>query len=94
MGEPNELAEGVGAINLAGGGFWKSWTAGSPACASSLLNNILQYQPTTNVTNSCLALHFKELPAVKISTKIFSKYLELACQARTIGLQILQRRHA
>eukprot|EP00808_Paulinella_micropora_P005222 g9307.t1 len=23
MGEPNELAEGVGAINLAGGGFWK-----------------------------------------------------------------------
>eukprot|EP00808_Paulinella_micropora_P001243 g27163.t1 len=25
MGEPNEVAEGVGAINLAGGGFWKPW---------------------------------------------------------------------
>eukprot|EP00808_Paulinella_micropora_P014872 g3614.t1 len=25
MGEPNEIAEGVGAINLAGGGFWKPW---------------------------------------------------------------------
>eukprot|EP00808_Paulinella_micropora_P000945 g73590.t1 len=25
MGEPNEIAEGVGAINLAGGGFWKTW---------------------------------------------------------------------
>eukprot|EP00808_Paulinella_micropora_P018294 g44713.t1 len=25
MGEPNELAEGVGAINLAGGGFWKTY---------------------------------------------------------------------
>eukprot|EP00808_Paulinella_micropora_P029703 g2.t1 len=25
MGEPNEIADGVGAINLAGGGFWKTW---------------------------------------------------------------------
>eukprot|EP00808_Paulinella_micropora_P025149 g3157.t1 len=25
MGEPEELVEGVGEINLAGGGFWKTW---------------------------------------------------------------------
>eukprot|EP00808_Paulinella_micropora_P002215 g27232.t1 len=26
MGEPEELVEGVGEINLAGGGFWKTWS--------------------------------------------------------------------
>eukprot|EP00808_Paulinella_micropora_P022760 g33376.t1 len=25
MGEPNEVADQLGEINLAGGGFWKPW---------------------------------------------------------------------
>eukprot|EP00808_Paulinella_micropora_P011417 g29100.t1 len=56
MGEPNEIAEGVGAINLAGGGFWKTWGEVEEKAPTEMKNpRLVRFSAMLRLGPSCLA---------------------------------------